>query len=816
MGTRGVIGPFEGLRVVDLSKRFSGAFAARLFGDFGADVVMAEPPEGHPLRHEPPFLNDDPGQERSVLHAYLNWNKRSIVVREAIQLAELVAGADVLVTTADPSVLTGAFMETALARLRPDAVHLSITPHGLASPLSRRPGNNLTTSARSGWSYINGYRDEPPLQMPHDQAGYVGGVTGYIAAAAALRRRAHADRAEVVDVSELEAMALTVHPWGVAAVYVEAGYSNGPAGRRPRGRPAPLWDLADGRMHFAIADFHNWTEAMEILQLPEFAAREELIPDVGRHSKDLAGVAAEMGRSLASLERWPTFHALAKLRCVNGVLQDVDDIVHDQQLAARHFLVETQIEAQIVRAPGAPAALSPSPWRLARFAPRLDEHGDELRAEPPRTATSKQSRTQALSPKFLAEGPLSGVRVLSFGQAWSGTFGTELLALLGADVVQVGSLHRADVWRRVRNEVPKSLVDPGRVQHPLNTQGLYNSVNLNKREITLDLRHERGREIFWQLLPRFDILADNFRPNVMPSWGITLERLHASRPGMIWASISGYGSRGPYAQYPANGATTEPMAGFSSLHGYDGDTGMNTGGLYPDPVAGYFFAATIVAALQHRDRTGEPQRVDLSMMEAVTTVCGAAVVEYEATGRLPMPLGNHHPRIAPHNNYQTLDGEWLALAAETEDAWTALAAHIGDPRLAAARFGTMASRKAFEPDLDAILDEWCAQQDASRLETTLGELGLDVARVVPLYELYSRPDPNFLNSGFVSSIDHPEAGATWLPGRPWRYSAVPAAPLRASPCVGQHSREVLAEELGIGDAEYAALVAAGVTGTLDD
>ena len=145
------------------------------------------------------------------------------------------------------------------------------------------------------------------------------------------------------------------------------------------------------------------------------------------------------------------------------------------------------------------------------------------------------------------------------------------------------------------------------MQHALNTQGLYNSVNLNKREITLDLGQDEGRSLLWRLLPRFDILFDNFRPTVLPAWGITVEALGALRPGLIWASISGYGADGPYQQYPAIGSTVEPMSGLSSLLGYEGDLGMNTGGLYPDPVAGYCLAAAVVAAIHRRNRTDSPR-----------------------------------------------------------------------------------------------------------------------------------------------------------------------------------------------------------------
>ncbi len=800
--------PFEGVRVIDLSDRLSGAFAARLFGDYGADVVLAEPPEGHPLRHEPPFLDDQPGLERSALHAYANWNKRSVIAEDGETLDELVADADVVVTTASP--LNGR-LTSALRHLREDAVHLSVTPHGLQGPLAARPGNDLTASARTGWAYINAYQDEPPLQMPRRQSGYIGGVAGFVGAAAALRRRDASRAPECVDVSEVEAFALTVHPWGIAAIYHDIGWSRGPAGGKTRGEPGPLWQTSDGQINFGLGDWHNWPEAMRLLNLPELGEREDLIPDVGRHSKDLSAVVAGAARELATMERWPLFHALAELRCISGVLQDIEDIVADPQLAARDFLVTTTIEGKPVRAAGAPAKSAPSPWRLRCPAPRL---GSSDGAPPHRARPTAAPRT---APPPSPEGPLEGVRVLSFGQAWAGTFGTELLSLLGADVVQIETLYRADVWRRVRDQVPSGVRDDSRTQHALNTQGLYNSVNLNKRGITLDLAQPRGREIFWEMLPNFDVLADNFRPTVLPGWGMTLETLNEARPGIVYASISAYGTAGPLRAYPGNGATTEPMAGLSSLHGYEGDPGMNTGGLYPDPVAGYFFAAAVLSGLHQRDRTGEPQRVDLSMMEAVAVVCGDAIAEYDATGRVPRPLGNHHPRVAPHNIYEARDDQWVAIAAESDAAWHALAAAIGQPALLEdPRFASMAARKANAAALDAVIAAWCLEQSAFEVEARLGALGVAAARVVPLYEAYTHPDPNLATRGFVAPIDHPEAGTTLLPGRPWHFSGAPSAPLRPSPCVGEHSRAVLREELGIEDDEYAALVAAGITGTLDD
>ena len=794
--------PFAGFRVVDLSTRYSGAFAARLFGDFGADVALAEPPEGHPLRFEPPFLDDRPGPDRGAVHAYVNWNKRAVRITSDAQIDDLIAHADVVVTTATE-------MAEFCRRLPPTAVHLSVTPHGLDDPLKRVPGNNLTMSARVGWSSINGYADEAPLRMPRDMAGVVGGVTGFITAAAALRRRNATGQAERVDVSELEAFALTVHPWGVASVY-QGRASRGPGGGRRRGAPGPLWNLEDGQMNLGLADFHNWQQAMNVCNLPEIGARPELIADIGRHSQDMRDVVHGLAETLPKLKRWDVFHALAKLRCVIGVVQDVEDLTRNEQFVARGFFVNTTIEGRSVRAGGAPARLKPSPWRLRKPAPKLAEA--EQPDWQPRPEPAEPPKVTAASPA----GPLAGVRVLSFGQAWSGTFGTELLALLGADVVQIASTKHPDAFRRISNRVPAAVFDESRRQHPANTQGHYNAVNLHKREVNLDLTSAAGQDILWRLLPKFDVVVDNFRPTVLPKWGITLERLHEIKPGMVWASISGYGEDGPYRDYPANGATTEPMAGLSSLHGYAGDRGMNTGGLFPDPVGGYFLVATVLAALEHRDLTGEAQRVDLSMMESVAAVVGDALVEYDATGRKPRPLGNHHPRIAPHNAYRTNGNDWLALAAETESEWDALKALVGDARLHDPRFAEPDLRKENEEELDAILGAWCVERDAAETETMLNDAGVCAARVVPLTEIYSRPDPHFAAAGFIARIDHPEAGPTWLPGRPWRFSAAPSEPIRPAPCVGEHSREVFARELGMTDAEYEGLVASGVTGTLDE
>ncbi len=796
---------FAHLRVLDLSEKLSGAYAARMFGDFGADVVLAEPPDGHPLRDEPPFLDDRPGIDRSVMHGYANWNKRSVVVGDADVVARLAETADVLVTNAIrpwPDIVV-----RAIDALAAGAIHLSITPHGLDGPLSGVCGNNLTACARTGWCTINRLVGEPPLQLPVRQMGYIAGVAGFVGAAAALWRRERTGAGERVDVSEVEALALTNAPWAMLGLFVGGRRMEyGPNGPRHRGEPAPLWQTANGPMNLSFGDWGLWREALRFLGLYELAEDEFYLPRAGRNTKNPKPVRAALARAVATRDKWDVFHELARLRCPSGVVQNPRELAESEQLRERKFIVSARVGGRDLRAPGAPARLSETPWRLRRQAPRLDEHGDEIVRERRRPRPGPAEDL----PSDLAAAPLSGARVLAFTQAWAGTFGTELLALLGADVVQVESPARPDIWRGSGALVPPAVRRPDIDQSGLNTNGLYNSVNMNKRAMTLDMRHPRGKEIFWRLVPKFDVLADNFSPHVMPGWGVTPETLREARADIVFASVSGFGTQGPFSEYPANGHTTEPMSGLSSIHGYEGDSASNTGGLIPDPISGYYFAAAILTALNHRERTGRGQRIDAAMIEAVAAQVGDAVMELDAAGRIRRPQGNRHPKFAPHGVYRAAGDSWIAIGVETEAAWRALAGHMEVDDL---RFADFASRKANEEALDGMIARWCAKLDAEETAAALSGLGVCAATVSPFDALYEDPSPNFRERGFTVPVTHPESGTHFLPLAPWLLSARTRPPTRYSPRFGEHSREVLRTELGITDAEYEELEALGVTGT---
>jgi crotonobetainyl-CoA:carnitine CoA-transferase CaiB-like acyl-CoA transferase len=455
---------FDGLRVVDLSATLGGAYAARLLGDFGADVLLVEPSGGHELRKEPPFVGDEAGPERSLIHGMANWNKRSVVETDAGAIAMLVGDADVLVTTAAKP--WPAAVAAAVAALPPSGIHLSITPHGLEGPLAQTPGCSLTACARNGWAVINGVADQPPLQLPVRQVSYIAGIAGYLAAAAAIYR----GTGETIDVSELEATAMTNAPWAFSngifpVISHETGedVTGGKATARwegncqgggyrtltnggPDGTPGPmLWPCADGQINFGMGDWVLWDEAMSFLGCDEMVD-SEYTPTWGRYNLDLRPVVKALGEASIKKDKWEIFHALAEHRCITGVVQNAKELLEFPQLEAREFYVESTVggaaDGASFLAPGPITAMSDSPWQLRTPAPTLGQHqGEGWRA----ASVPREPTAEGATGGY----PLAGVRVLTFTQAWAGPFATTMMALLGADVVQIESRNRPDVRKPI-------------------------------------------------------------------------------------------------------------------------------------------------------------------------------------------------------------------------------------------------------------------------------------------------------------------------------------------------------------------------------
>jgi benzylsuccinate CoA-transferase BbsF subunit len=400
--------------------------------------------------------------------------------------------------------------------------------------------------------------------------------------------------------------------------------------------------------------------------------------------------------------------------------------------------------------------------------------------------------------------PLEGIRVADFSWVWAGPFCTLQLAHLGADVIRVETRGRPCVTRLLP---PFADFEPG-----LNRSGYFNQFNQGKRSLTLDLKHPGGLDIARRLIQKSDVVAENFANGVMERMGLGYQEVRRLRPDAVMVSISGYGRSGPDCDFVSYGPATVPLSGFSAVTGYAGGPPMHIGISYGDPTAGLHGAVAVLAALCHRQRTGEGQFIDVSLWEASASLLPDALLEFEMNGVEPPRVGNRHPRIAPHGVFRCAgEDRWVSIAVGSEAEWRALCETMGDAALAAdPRFADAAARKRNEDDLEQRITAWtrglAAEEVTQRLQ------GCGVAAFPAMTNQDLAEDAHLANRGFFVDLPHPEVGPRHHAGIPWKLSRTPLAVERPAPCLGEHSREVLEEVLGYSAREIDELIASGALG----
>jgi benzylsuccinate CoA-transferase BbsF subunit len=400
--------------------------------------------------------------------------------------------------------------------------------------------------------------------------------------------------------------------------------------------------------------------------------------------------------------------------------------------------------------------------------------------------------------------PLAGIRIADFSWVWAGPFCTLQLAHLGADVIRVETPERPCVTRLIP---PFADSQPG-----LNRSGYFNQYNQGKRSLALNLKNPRGLEVARRLVSKSDIVAENFANGVMDRMGLGYTEVRRLKPDAIMVSISGYGRSGPDRDFVSYGPATVPLAGFSSVTGYKGGPPMHVGISYGDPTAGLHGALAVLAALCHRQRTGEGQFIDVSLWEASASLLPDALFEFQVNGAPPPRDGNRHPQMAPHGVFRSAGTDrWVSIAVGTDEEWRALCSVMGASELVTdARFATAVDRKRNEDALEERVTRWSTTLSAADATERLQAAG--VAAFPTMTNQDIAEDPHLNARAFFVDLPHPEVGPRHHAGIPWTLSDTPCAVTAAAPCLGEHTRQVLGEVLGYSAAEIDALSAAGALG----
>lgn len=381
--------------------------------------------------------------------------------------------------------------------------------------------------------------------------------------------------------------------------------------------------------------------------------------------------------------------------------------------------------------------------------------------------------------------PLENIRVVDLTQVMAGPFCTLLLGDMGADVIKVEPPEGGDLSRSMGGA---DLAMKGEDNAP------FLALNRNKRSVALDLRSEGGREAFLALVATADVLVENFRPGVTARLGVDWDTLSALNPRLVYASISGFGQTGPYADRPGFDLIAQAMSGVMSVTGEEGGEPTKCGLPISDLSAGMYAAAGVLAALLARERTGRGQYLETSLFEAALGLSVWESTEYWATGRTPRALGSAHRLNAPYQAFRTGDGH-IVLAALTPGQWRNLCGAVGLPELGDdPRFATNGDRMAHREELALELEAALSVDSTASWVERLLAAGVPAGPLMDYSQVFD--DPHTRAREMVETVNHPVEGAIRTLGFPLKMRGTPLEVRRPPPLLGEHTDEVL-RELGI-------------------
>lgn len=391
--------------------------------------------------------------------------------------------------------------------------------------------------------------------------------------------------------------------------------------------------------------------------------------------------------------------------------------------------------------------------------------------------------------------PLDGVTVVDLTQIYNGPYATFLMARAGARVVKVEPPDGEHLRKRGAT---------GGAALP------FAMLNSNKRSVTANLKSPEGHALVAELAARADVLVENFAPGVLERLGLGYETLRAVNPKLVYASGSGFGSDGPYRNYPAMDLTVQAISGVMSTTGEPDGPPMKAGPAICDFFGGVHLYGAVITALFERERTGVGRRVEVSMMEAVyTSMTSNLGLFFGSAGRAPVRTGNRHGGLSlcPYNVYPASDGH-IAIICNHETHWRGLLRAMGREDVATdPRFDSMARRVANLELVDAFVSEWTSRSPKQALFDRLLAERVPSAPVRDLEEIVA--DPHLRARGMLQDIVHPEYGPITVPDSPMRYHGSERAPLQPSPALGGDNDEVYGRWLGRTPDELRALRDAG-------
>lgn len=786
-------GALSNVRVIELGYNIAGAFAARLLGDFGADVVkLEEASRPDPARLRGPRIGS--GSAASALFEFLNWNKRSVAVETGRngggELAKrLITAADVIIAGHDGQDAPGSrWQEAALGSAGPAAVIVQVSNFGQAGPYAAYEATDLVLQAMSGVMAISGSDRREPLRHGGRTSYYLAGLNAAYVALAGVFAARRTGVGVTVDMSIRDCLTSELvmnHAYHVFTGVVQGQSRNG-------GDPFDGHPVLTGDGYLALQTSARQTPDELAAFFGEPVLAEPRFNSAGERARNAADLRRILVRRLAGERALDVFIRASRLGLVTGVVQHAEQLLRCPQLCARELYTEFPEHGLNGRwrLPSVVAQLSRTPSSVRRQAPEAGAHTEELSRED----GWRRASCAPLEPVLDAtDKPLRGLRVLDLSVIFAVPYMGGLLADLGAEVIKIESPRRLDQTRDDWGGYFDN--EPG--VEPWNRSGTFQVINRGKRSLVLDLVAPTGRNLFLKLVARSDIVLNNFSPRVLPKLDLTYARLSEVNPRLVMLSNTGYGSTGPWATFKAQGTTLEATMGLMGLTGYEDGPPARAGQSVPDFIACWAGLVALLAALIHRQRTDEGQCVDIGMYQLGASVLPEALIAAQA-GERPLARGAAHDLDADHAWLVRCDDGWLAAAVTDPAGLTALQRLLGVG--------------GHEDDgLESRLRAWAGERNAADAAQLLQARHIAAGPVLDAAGLLQ--DPQLAARGFFESVQVEQLGEPRpLIGRPfcWNSTATHVGIEAGAPSFGADNEYVLCEVLGLTGAEAERLRRAGI------
>jgi crotonobetainyl-CoA:carnitine CoA-transferase CaiB-like acyl-CoA transferase len=790
-------------RILDLTDD-RGHLAGLLLAQLGAEVILVEPLDGHRTRHRAPYIDDVVDPDRSIEFHAFNRGKKSVTVSDAVELAELAASADAIISCGALDVDLAALREA-----NPALVTATISAFGETGPKADWAATDLTVVASSGTMSLTGDRDRPPVRISPPQAWLNASADTAGAVLIALHERRQSGLGQHIDTSAQQSFADCSQFQLMNALV---------GGESPTRLPGAV-QLGEFLIPwvYECTDGHVTVTFLFGPMIGPFTARlvtwmlEEGFVDQELHDTDWIdlGMAIYEGRetidvfdrAIQALTAFALTKSKAELldralveNLLIAPITTTEDVLALEQLSDREYWQDIEVERRdgkgLARFPGSFGKTTPS-MPILPAAPALGAHTEEIR-----------SSLDAARPAVVPGGremvrPLDDVKVLDFMWAMAGPGATRTLADHGATVVKIESESKPDVLRSVNPFIGEEGGQENALQ--------FHSLNAGKMDLTLDLTVDEARDVIFDLVKWCDVLTESFSPRAMANWGFGYDELKKVNPDLVMFSSCLMGQTGPMRLYAGFGTMAAAIAGLYPVTGWPDRIPAGPFTAYTDYVSPRLSVALIMAALEHRDETGQGQLIDFAQLEGALHFLAPQFLDQSINGRTAGRHGNADFNMTPHAVFPAAgDDRWVAIACETDDHWQAVAEIVGAGHLVGLGF---AERQARVAEIDDLVSQWSSTLDPLEAQDLLQQAGVPAHMVNNAADLVN--DPQAQHRRHFQQVPHPKHGLTWVESANYTMSRTPARIDWGGPMFGQHNMEVLEGLLGYDGDRIAELVIAG-------